>query len=813
LTSTFAQGSSSDKEQIRTYCLMCGTRCPVICTVDKGTFTKVIPDKEHPLGGTFCVKGAAAPEFVYDPMRLKYPMKRTNPKSATDPGWVRISWDEALDTIARKLVGIRERYGAESVVFYRPALGGSASADYQPWLQRLVSAFGSPNYAKTTHICNWHKDVGSKYTYGVGIPEPDYENSGSILIWGTNPNNTDIRHAVGIEKGLKNGAKLVIVDPRHIQLTPKADIHMLVRPGTDLALALGLINQVITNQLYDREFVLRWTNAPFLIRKDTQKLLTEEEISGVSQGTRYLGWDSKTRKLIAYDPKTVSYSRLDSAAQTLPTQEIEPSLDYEVTVQLIDGRSVKCVTVFKALREMVADFTPQLVAKSTGIPANLITEAARVLSASRPLSYYTYNGLEQHTDAMQINRAVCILYGLIGDFDQRGGNVIYPDIPLNAIAGFDLLPPGAREKRLGAKDRPLSPSGASMRDAAVSAYAIYEAILNEKPYPVKVFVSFGGNLIVSNGDTILGAKSLENLEFYVHVDLYENPTSKYADILLPAASSWETETIGKWEVRDIGHIQARRKVVAPEYERRGDIQIIFELAVRLGLGDKFFDGNVEKAFDYMLSPTGKNSADIRGSSMGVTFPLSPTYKKYRELDKVKKVPIGFETPTRLFEIYSSTFEKFGYDPLPRYKAPPERLRETKKFPLLLTAFKPVQFTHGSYRSIPSLRKQFPEPLSFVHPKTAKQMNVQDGDWVEIRTEMGSVKARLRCDDGIIEGVVFGQEGWWQGCEQLGIPSYNAFDSSGSNLNVIINNKLIDPVSGSVAMRGIPCTLAKTSVTA
>src|SRR3990170_4670989 len=159
------------KETIRTYCLMCGVRCPVVCTVEDQKLTLVVPDREHPLGGTFCVKGASAPEFVHDPARLRYPLKRTNPKSSADPGWMRISWEEAMETVARKLLEYRSTYGPESIAFYRPALGGSASADYQPWLQRLAHAWGSPNFVKTTHICNWHKDNGSRYTYGVGIPE------------------------------------------------------------------------------------------------------------------------------------------------------------------------------------------------------------------------------------------------------------------------------------------------------------------------------------------------------------------------------------------------------------------------------------------------------------------------------------------------------------------------------------------------------------------------------------------------------------------------------------------------------------------
>ena len=153
-----------EAQSIKTYCLMCSVRCPVECHVEDGRLVEVVPDTEHPLGGTMCVKAGAAPEFVADPERLRYPMKRTNPKNATDPGWERISWDEALDAVAQKLLEARENCGAESVVFYRPAPGGSGASDYHLWLMRLAHAFGSPNIAMTTHVCNWHRDEGSAFT-------------------------------------------------------------------------------------------------------------------------------------------------------------------------------------------------------------------------------------------------------------------------------------------------------------------------------------------------------------------------------------------------------------------------------------------------------------------------------------------------------------------------------------------------------------------------------------------------------------------------------------------------------------------------
>jgi len=139
-------------EQIHTYCPMCVAQCGVIAIVEDGRFTAVRPDSDHPNSG-ICIKGYAAPEIVYSPDRLLHPMKRTRPKGDPDPGWVEISWQEALDTVSTRLSQVKEEHGPEAVVFGRSTPAGSASSDFEAWLIRLANAFGSPNVLATTHIC------------------------------------------------------------------------------------------------------------------------------------------------------------------------------------------------------------------------------------------------------------------------------------------------------------------------------------------------------------------------------------------------------------------------------------------------------------------------------------------------------------------------------------------------------------------------------------------------------------------------------------------------------------------------------------
>ena len=214
-------------EEIHTYCPMCIAQCGVVAMVEDGRFTKVTPDSEHPNGG-ICIKGYAAPEIVYSPDRLRHPMKRTRPKGDRNPGWVEISWDEALDTIASRLLEIRKQHGAEAVVFGHATPSGSAAADFVSWVWRLANAFGSPNILNTAHICIWNVLWGSKHTFGTPTPPPDFENTRCILLWGANPHATFTTFAQRISKARLRGAKLIVIDPR--QKPSRRASRLLVAP-------------------------------------------------------------------------------------------------------------------------------------------------------------------------------------------------------------------------------------------------------------------------------------------------------------------------------------------------------------------------------------------------------------------------------------------------------------------------------------------------------------------------------------------------------------------------------------------------------
>src|ERR1041384_8209224 len=149
---------------VRGYCALCTAHCATIATVETGRVTRLEPDHDHPNGGVMCIKGKAAPELVYHPDRLDYPLKRTRPKSDADPGWQRVTWDEALDDIAHRISEIRQRFGAKAIALAKGTKSGTSVDDAERWLGRLLYSIGSPNWVSTTHVCNWHKDRSEEHT-------------------------------------------------------------------------------------------------------------------------------------------------------------------------------------------------------------------------------------------------------------------------------------------------------------------------------------------------------------------------------------------------------------------------------------------------------------------------------------------------------------------------------------------------------------------------------------------------------------------------------------------------------------------------
>jgi anaerobic selenocysteine-containing dehydrogenase len=243
-----------DNQIVRSTCRICYNSCGVLIHLENGKPIKVEGDPHNPMSkGRLCPKGLASLEYLNHPDRLKHPLKRAGERG--DGKWQRISWDEALETVATELSRARERYGVLSVVFMRGASKGSPD-DY---MARFANIFGSPNISSPAPICFVPGLNASRLTYGF-YAYPDYEYPPRcIVLWGTNPEATCVTDYEEILDLRKKGTKLVVVDPVENELSKGADVWIRLRPGTDLAFALGLMNVIINENLHDASFVDVWT--------------------------------------------------------------------------------------------------------------------------------------------------------------------------------------------------------------------------------------------------------------------------------------------------------------------------------------------------------------------------------------------------------------------------------------------------------------------------------------------------------------------------------------------------------------------------
>ena len=251
---------SETQRVVKSTCRMCHGVCGVLVHMRDGKVVKVTGDPDCPTSnGYICAKGKASVEFLYHPERLKYPLKRVGARG--EDRWKRISWDEALDTIAGEFLKIKREFGAEAI-----AATQGTGRPYTIFFARFFNSLGVVNIFGPGHICYLPRIMASHMTCGT-LPVCDYYGFGGmypgcVLVWGCNITESGASDGMcgyQLTKTIKRGAKLIVVDPRRTGIASKADHWMQIRPGTDDALALGMLNTIIKERLYDKDFVSKWT--------------------------------------------------------------------------------------------------------------------------------------------------------------------------------------------------------------------------------------------------------------------------------------------------------------------------------------------------------------------------------------------------------------------------------------------------------------------------------------------------------------------------------------------------------------------------
>jgi thiosulfate reductase/polysulfide reductase chain A len=705
--------NAGSTQVFKSACRMCHGGCGVFVHVVDGIIRKVTGDPDSPLNkGQLCPKGAAGIDIVYHPDRLTHPMKRVGARG--EGRWEKIGWDEAYDIIADKLEHIIAENGPESIV-----IGTGTGRHHCNFVPRFANALGTPNWCEPGHAQCFSPRVNvSHMTFGA-LPVCDYYGDvdpACVLVWGHNPLNSGpdgelLFHTRHLMNGGKT--KYIVVDPRRTKIAEQAEVWCQIRPGTDDALALAMINVIISEGLYDRAFVAKWTHG------------------------------------------------------------------------------------FEQLSEHVRKFTPEWAWPITWVPADTIRAAARLFATTKPATVEWGCAIEHTPNSIQTARAIAILPAITGNIDIPGGWVFgTPTVtPVPSLA--DNLTPEMQAKRLGSQE--FRVLGQINVQPSAHIPAVFKAMRTGKPYPVRAFMVFGNNPLLSYANSKVILESLQKLEFFMVMDLFMTPSADLADLVLPAASWFEVEAMPAFPYFAENAVLVQQKV-AQVGECKQDEVVFAEIARRMKL--KVGTEDPRDIYTQQLAANIGITFDELRERGFVWRPM--TYRKYETQ--------GFKTATGKIELYSLALEKLGYAPLPYYAEPPESPVSTpevaKDFPYVLTTgARVMSFFTSEHRQLPKLRRIHREPQMELHPDTARQHNIVDGDWVYIETKRGKIRQRAHLSDGIDPRVINIEFGWW-------FPERKDGDRGvwESNANVLTNiEPPYDPAMGTYQLRALLCRIEKAEL--
>ncbi len=714
LDGAFDAAKKAGEIVIPTFCAMCGSfaSCGIYAFVNNGRFIQVAGMKESPVNnGGVCPKGHAAPQWVYSPDRLKYPLKRVGNKG--EGKFEKITWNEAIGIIADTLMQQKEKYGPESLAILSPA-----KRPYSDYLYRFLVAHGSPNYGHSG-ICAMQRAFSFAYTFAEFWPMPEYEICDVLFIWGRQPiySGPPWYPARALVRAKERGVKIVAIKPSVEPDVGMADIWVPIRPGTDAALALAMLNVVVTENLVDWEFIDNWC----------------------------YGYDQ--------------------------------------------------------LKNHIQEYSPKWAERITGVSSKQITEIAEIYATSKRAAIDLGNGVEHAPSANDAIRSIAILIAITGHLDRPGGNVFMAPGKMPRPKSVNLRERYTQEwvDKLVAPEFPKA-FQPFLEGTASAYYGIFDSVLTKKPYPIRTVIAPGTQPTVSTRGTKRVVEALKKLDFYVVTDVTRTADMNYADIVIPVATPYETdhpfEAMGNW-------IMARNRVIEPLGDYKSIYEFFLDLGMQMGYGSDFWNGNMIDSMNDQLDPLGMTIDELRTYPTGIKYEQAPRkYENYDEVFKKSSMRLSGAPflPHGKVEIYNTTFEKAGFNPLPEWKEPPESITGTpeltEKYPLVLSDYHTSNcYTASWLRNVPYLREIQPYPALHIHPNTASERGIENGDWIIVESPHGWIKVKAEIYPGIRPDSVMILHGWWQGCKELGFEDYPLLDG-GANVNMLYSvdpQKAFDPL--------------------
>lgn len=644
-----------------TFPAVCPLDCPDACGLllhkENGKIVKVTGNPDHPeTKGAICNKVRNMAERVHHPQRLLYPMKRSGAKGSGT--FVRISWPEAISEIAEKFRGLSAEHGSESILPYS-FYGNMGVLNAEGMDRRFFGRLGASKLAYT--ICNSAGNAGWKYTmgFGGGSSPADTLNAKLFIVWGGNIVSTSMHQAVLMEQARKKGAKVVVIDVHKNLTGRRADWFIPLHPGTDTALALGLMHVLFEKGLTDDEFLRQYA-------------LGHEE-----------------------------------------------------------------------LREHVKAYTPDRVSRITGVPAEDIVRLALLYGETSPSHIHIGNGLQHHDNGGMAVRTVACLPALTGQWKRGGGafksNGAYASLNDDALQRPELRPnPGVR---------------------TINMNKLADALLTLEPKVRGLFV-FGSNpaVVAPESNRVREGLEREDLFTVVH-ELFMTDTAKYADILLPATSSFENTDLYTSYWHHYVHLQ--EPVIEPAGESKSNFDTFKLLAEAIGFEEEAFGENEETVIAAALNNPG--NAYLNGVTLNRL-----KEERFVELDMSPKSDYlnRLTTPSGKIELYSEQLKAIGLPPLPTYLPLEEGFDGENRgdraglYPLMFISPPNHNFLNSTFANVEKHQAMEKEPLLQIHPFDAEVRGIENGTFVEAYNDRGAYRLKASVTELMLPGTVVSQGLWW-----------------------------------------------------
>jgi anaerobic selenocysteine-containing dehydrogenase len=630
----------------------CPHDCPDTCALDihvrNGVAFKVSGSAEHaPTAGVLCTKVARYTERTYHPDRLLHPLRRVGAKGAGK--FERIGWDEAIAHVAERLAPIAAQ-DAQQILPY--SYGGTMGlVQGESMAQRFFHKLGASLLDRT--ICASAGSAGYELTLGsrIGVDVERADEAKLIVFWGSNAITSSVHFWARAQAAKRLGATLVAIDPYRSLTAEKCHVHIAPLPGTDAALALGLMHVLIRDDLIDHDYVARHT----------------------------LGFEALTSRVALYDP--------------------------------------------------------QRVADICGITAGEIETLARLYGTIRPSLIRANYGMQRARGGGMAMRNVACLPALVGAFRDAAGGIL-----LSTSGNFSV--------DHAALSRPDLLAGGQPRTINMST--IGHALLDDSA-PVRALIVYNSNPVAVAPDSARVARGFAREDlFTVVLEHFQTDTADYADIVLPATTQLEHLDV----VKPYGHyyMVANNPAIAPLGEAKPNTEIFRLLAKAMGFTDACFDDS-----DETIARAAVVGWDFDRVRRDGWLRMGPPQ------DTPRFANGGFDTPSGKVEFLSATACTLGVDSLPDFIAPNEDTRSelALRYPLAMISPPARHFLNSSFVNVQSLRVTEGEPWLDLHPRDAASRGVEEGGYVRVFNERGSVELRARVTDRARPGVVVALSVWWK----------------------------------------------------